>query len=361
MHLFLSISIITNFVFLTCSFTVLSQNLVINPSFEDTVTDYNPFNLTNSLYNSVAWKEINTANYFWYGNMDGIRNTKTIDTKPNSGQCFAGIYINSKTSIRSRECIIGSFENTLTKGCAYKIKLFVNFSDKYTYILKNIDVLFSAQTYIYNDTNSKIITLQKITKNNNGWDLFEGEYIATGKENFMFIGSFQENIEYKKNRNKNSTNKKGVFVFIDDVTVIPIDDCHKYIDQIKTEKVISNNFSTTTKNIYFKFDSFKIDSSYMTYLDSIIDILNDNVLYQIEIIGYSDTIGKDDYNADLSYLRAKNVATFLIEKGIDEKRITYYGKGSHNNIYEADWKLRKVELNFKSKTSNTKQDDDIID
>lgn len=355
MPLFLNIFIITNFIFLTCSLSVLSQNLVINPSFEDTVIDYNPFNSTNSLYNSVAWKEKNTANYFWYGNLDGLRNTKIIDKKPNTGQCFAGIYINNNASIRSREYIIGSFVNTLIKGCTYKIKLYINFSDKYTYILKNIDVLFSSQTFTYNDTNPKIVTLQKITKNNKGWILCEGKYVATGKEKFMFIGSFQKNIEYKKNKNRNSNNKNGIYVFIDDVAVTPIDDCYKYRDQIKTEKVIINNRNITTKNIYFKFNSFKIDSSYMTYLDSIIDILNNNVLYQVEIFGYTDTIGKDDYNVDLSYLRAKNVATFLIEKGIDEKRITYYGKGSHDNIYDEDWKSRKVELHFKPKISNTKQ------
>ncbi len=47
----------------------------------------------------------------------------------------------------------------------------------------------------------------------------------------------------------------------------------------------------------------------------------------IEVIGHTDNAGSPSYNLDLSIKRAQNVTKYLIQKGVQEKQLSYSGKG----------------------------------
>jgi outer membrane protein OmpA-like peptidoglycan-associated protein len=49
---------------------------------------------------------------------------------------------------------------------------------------------------------------------------------------------------------------------------------------------------------------------------------------QVRIVGHSDDLGDADYNRDLSERRARNVARWLVEHGIDANRLTTIGVGA---------------------------------
>ncbi len=49
--------------------------------------------------------------------------------------------------------------------------------------------------------------------------------------------------------------------------------------------------------------------------------------YKILITGHTDSDGSDDFNLRLSELRAKAVLQYLVEKGIDSRRLSYQGLG----------------------------------
>ncbi|MGD1947766.1 MAG: OmpA family protein [Croceivirga sp.] len=57
----------------------------------------------------------------------------------------------------------------------------------------------------------------------------------------------------------------------------------------------------------------------------------DTELY-IEIHGHTDDFGKPGYNRTLSEQRAKTIADYLRENGIQDKRISWYGHGSSKPI-----------------------------
>ncbi len=204
--------------------------LFVVPSFEDTITHYNPYNCHFlSLHNCQSWKQLNTANYYWFGNLDGIRGGKFEEYNPHSGQCFAGIYTARAIPLNNRECVVGTLKNTLNKDCLYKVKLYISFSNQYPLITKNIDVLFSEKPVFYNDRNTKTITLRKFLTNHktidkeNNWILYEGEYKANGTENFISIGYFHKSIPVQKNKYRKKRIRKRkkheIGVFIDDVTL----------------------------------------------------------------------------------------------------------------------------------------------
>jgi outer membrane protein OmpA-like peptidoglycan-associated protein len=62
-------------------------------------------------------------------------------------------------------------------------------------------------------------------------------------------------------------------------------------------------------------------------LDQLAQFLNDHPERRIEIDGFTDSVGPDDYNQDLSRRRADAVKSALMSRGIDGSRIATQGFG----------------------------------
>lgn len=133
----------------------------------------------------------------------------------------------------------------------------------------------------------------------------------------------------------------------DDNHTLPID----LISKVLTEGVISNTDTTIVTvaiKIEFEFDSDKITGvdSYK-FLEKIYNILQYDRSLHIVVNGYTDNIGTFEYNKKLSLCRAKNISEYLINKGIETKRIKYMGYGELKPISSSDRSMnRRVEFNF---------------
>jgi len=86
------------------------------------------------------------------------------------------------------------------------------------------------------------------------------------------------------------------------------------------------------KNIFFEFNQAQLSMDSYPELDRVIEALNNNPKMEIEINGYTDNIGADDYNLKLSEDRANAVHQYLIDKGINKIRIAFKGHGKLNPI-----------------------------
>ena len=81
-------------------------------------------------------------------------------------------------------------------------------------------------------------------------------------------------------------------------------------------------------NVFFRFNEHELLPASYIELDRLIEVLTQNPNAEIEIIGHTDSIGDADYNLELSLKRSKSVGEFLIDNGIDSKRLTYKGMGA---------------------------------
>jgi len=80
-------------------------------------------------------------------------------------------------------------------------------------------------------------------------------------------------------------------------------------------------------HIYFDFDKATLKPASFEELDKVVKFLNDNATITIEIGGHTDSKGADSYNLTLSQARSEAVKNYIIERDIDENRITAQGYG----------------------------------
>jgi OmpA-OmpF porin, OOP family len=83
----------------------------------------------------------------------------------------------------------------------------------------------------------------------------------------------------------------------------------------------------TLNNLYFKFNSAEILPESVLELNRVIRVLKANPGMMIEIAGHTDSTGAKDYNDRLSTKRAHAVNTYLVNNGIEKKRMIIKGYG----------------------------------
>jgi len=110
-----------------------------------------------------------------------------------------------------------------------------------------------------------------------------------------------------------------------------------------TENNTSNNPVTTKSSLSGNSNiPYKANETYPVYqfpfgasdysaanpkLDKLADVLKKNPALNISISAYTDDVGGEAINRNLSVKRAKSIRDYLINKGIDAGRIKYEGKG----------------------------------
>lgn len=67
-------------------------------------------------------------------------------------------------------------------------------------------------------------------------------------------------------------------------------------------------------------------------LEALLKLMNDHPKMRIEIRGYTDNVGDDNYNLKLSSRRAEAVTLWLISNGIGQDRLVFKGFGEKDNI-----------------------------
>jgi len=90
------------------------------------------------------------------------------------------------------------------------------------------------------------------------------------------------------------------------------------------------------EGVKFDFNSSQLDPSGRSILDRIAAALNQYPDVNIEVAGYTDSVGNDAYNLRLSQQRAEAVRDFLIGKGVAASRLSAKGYGEADPIASND-------------------------
>ncbi|MCK0094129.1 OmpA family protein [Yoonia sp. F2084L] len=89
--------------------------------------------------------------------------------------------------------------------------------------------------------------------------------------------------------------------------------------------------------VKFAFDSASIEDDQKPTLDQMCTVMRDSDIDMFQIVGHTDTSGSDDYNEQLSRLRAEEVARYLVGScNIAANRLSTLGLGERFPINEAN-------------------------
>lgn len=89
---------------------------------------------------------------------------------------------------------------------------------------------------------------------------------------------------------------------------------------------------TFAADAFFDFDKATLKPDGKAKLDDLASKLNGLNLEVIIAVGHTDSVGSDAYNQKLSIRRAEAVKGYLVNKGVDAKRVYTEGKGEKQPV-----------------------------
>jgi len=223
-----------------------AQNLVLNPSFEDTIA-------------CPTTTAIPMQCEYWYtaniGSPDYFSEQPDIfcGTSPvplsnvgfqyaRTGVAYVGLAPFVSTTFPSfanrREYIGGILSDTLKQGHEYCVSFYVSVAEKLKYVVDGIGLFLSTDSAVDYTINTNLSFVPQISNPSGNiiydtlnWMQISGTYIANGGEKYFTIGNFNDDTNTLVD--STSGTLMGAYLFIDDVSVI---DCTVGINEIESYK-----------------------------------------------------------------------------------------------------------------------------
>jgi outer membrane protein OmpA-like peptidoglycan-associated protein len=249
----------------------------------------------------------------------------------------------------------------LRPGNKYRVEFFVR---SYGQLLDSIGVYFSPDDFLFEKRYFKDIkpqlwspdAIEKPQGDPSIWQKIGFIYTATGQEGFITIGNFKRD-DYKNI--KRAEYRNDYYFFIDEVSVIPVDEHEKLCaeaDSVKTNAYDENERhdylsrkmyvyrrrppvviplprtvieqprkqkidTLVIPDIFFATASYELSPKSFSLLDSFSAKLENAIIDSVIIEGHTDSIGKLAYNEQLSANRANSVKDYLSGKSFTKDKI----------------------------------------
>jgi outer membrane protein OmpA-like peptidoglycan-associated protein len=136
--------------------------------------------------------------------------------------------------------------------------------------------------------------------------------------------------------------------YYEDFSVAATGQLVSHYEEIAMQKLTEANKLVITWQ-FFDTDKHLIKADYIKDLENVVTVMNKVPNMKLNIIGHTDSDADEAYNQELSENRAKSVAKYLTDRGIDPLRLNTSGMGETMPIYPNDspeskkWN-RRVEL-----------------
>lgn len=341
--------------------SLIAQNLVPNGDFE---RDRHWFGFR-TLGKLSYWKKANktTPDYF-FGEFNFVGKQK-----PHSGSHYIGITVHpqaGKTRYEYVEYISIKLNTSLKSDRIYCISMYVSRADPEYYATNDLNYTFNKQrlkkggkgfieTYNYKRFE---YADDSILKSKKDWMYVCSSFIAKGNEKYLTIGYFNPNIKlYKIDKGKPTS--ISTYYYIDDVSLVEIEDSTECDCAYKKEVKETNEFETADSNIrkqtivldnvYFELNKAELLPNSQPALQKLLTFLKSDTSISIQIVGHTDNTGDELENIRLSEARAKSIIDYLTLNGVDKARMQYKGLGSSSPIDDnateiGRQKNRRVEL-----------------
>lgn len=116
----------------------------------------------------------------------------------------------------------------------------------------------------------------------------------------------------------------------------PVEEIQDQVDYF--EKAINDQYL----NVFFAFDSSKPLAFSISSIHFVSNFLKKNPNINLEVMGFADELGSENYNITLSEKRAKAVYDALIQSGISAARLSFKGYGEDTSVDKSSADARQL-------------------
>lgn len=314
--------IIGSILFIFLAMTVSAQEVIklTNPSFEDVPGHSRP---------PVGWRDCGAFLFPGESPPDVQPSGSWEVRKPASdGDTYLGMVVRENDTWES---VSQQLSGTLKKGKTYTFELYLCTSEVYMSFTKanrttesNYTTPAKLRIWGGNSLCSKEILLAEsplIT--NNAWKKFNFTFKPTKNVNYIVLEAFYKTptlVPYNGNILVDNASNIVEVVKEPPVTVKEL-----------TQKVTAGQIIKLDQ-LFFKADNSTLDKNSHNVLNEVVGFMQKNANVKIEIGGHTNGVPSEEYCQKLSTARAKEVAEYIISKGIDKNRVTYKGYGKSKPI-----------------------------
>lgn len=254
--------------------------------------------------------------------------------KPFEGKSCAGITVYGCDSgkLHCREYLQVQLAEPLVPGQRYAFSCMLAHLQK-SVAVKNLGIWCSDDEI--QESHNKPLTakpdllLNQLLPSDGRWHKWTGHFTANTAASYLLIGNFfTDDSSYVKLPTRSSL--RFGYYYVDDVQLFKIPP----ILPVPPEDSPLDNFVprpgevVTLSRIYFEHDRTDFMPRARIQLDQLLRFLKKHPTMKVEIIGHTDSVGSDSYNQQLSIRRSAAVIAWLVDKGIDRKRLSSSGFGS---------------------------------
>jgi len=354
---------------LLVSFSLFSQNMVRNGSFEEYFTCPGSYSLAKDGNLAPGWVSANRGTPDLYNACSkgdaGVPTNWAGHSKAYTGKGYSGIYCFTNTGYR--EYLQTELTTPMKPGGNYYIEFYYKLSSNSKFSIDRIGFFLNDSAnrrnddfVVYSKPTYELVLPAAYTRTTGIWAKCGIEWQAKGGERFLTIGNFSDNkttrtYQIKFSKAKEAMLNQAAYYFIDDVRVISLDTPPlEKIPVIAGYPEIEINKTYVLKNIFFEFDRAELVTNSFSELDKWLEVIRARPKWKIELTGHTDERGSDEYNLRLSKQRVENVAAYLIQSKVAANRITTKGEGKTKPLTQGKDEAahainRRVEIRFSEK------------
>ena len=259
---------------LISSVKATSQNLVLNPSFEDTIT----CPIGTWAMQCRYWYSASGGSPDYFSEQPDIFCGTSYVPQSGVGYQYArtGIaYVGLATLMQPlnpnylnrREYIGGELSDTLKQGHEYCVSFYVSVAEELKYVTDGIGLYLSVDSAVDYTININLSFIPQI-ENPSGniiydtlnWVQISGTYIANGGEKYLTIGNFKDNANTMIDSINNSVPQSQYesYLFIDDVSVI---DCTVGISEVNDNLSVDKLYPNPANTVVYYENELAADES----------------------------------------------------------------------------------------------------
>ncbi len=303
------------------------QNLIPNPSFETVNTSLKRMDMEMQNFGIIQdWKPAINSPDVYHPQLELVRFIHKSpnflkqfgEQDPRTGEGKVGMYI---AGGEYKEGVTSKLRQPLSAGKYYYFHMYVSLGEGISNsCTSSIGAYFSARSPKITGTSKLPLHIESSKRvcDTKGWAKVCGVYRAKGNEKYISLGYFSDSPIGKSVKGGNYDTG---YYFVDDVLLMEMRSTKGLIaDQVC-------NMALDFKPIEFLVGESEAYKEIKEALDSYIQYVTIFNVNSVKIIGHADDAGSTFENEIMSAVRAFNVKSYMVEKGVDESLIEIVAAG----------------------------------